>query len=218
MNQLVDIEIRKVLDIVIQKGVPFVCFSFPGSNNVTFFIKKNNNVSEIHDYSDMACDTGFLVTPFNEDGSDAKIFLQPDLIFDEESNNENIIKQLNQLPDYRRNLEKNHQFSTEKNAFLRNVIAIKKLIKQEKIQKAVLSKIRNIPTNNLEQILPDLFFEINDQYTEAFCYLLFTPQTGMWLGASPESLIQEIDKNYYTYAIAGTRYLNGTPINRYLLI
>ncbi len=78
-------------------------------------------------------------------------------------------------------------------------------IKNDKLQKIVLSRFKNIE-------LPvrfnsfDFFEALSQQYNNAFVYLAFIPDVGSWIGATPESLI-EIDKNrqFRTVALAATQ-------------
>lgn len=73
------------------------------------------------------------------------------------------------------------------------------------LQKVVLSRYQDfdIPSN----FSPYNFFEqINSRYPNAFCYILSTPENGVWMGATPERLMTiENGRQFTTDALAGTQ-------------
>jgi isochorismate synthase len=80
------------------------------------------------------------------------------------------------------------------------------LIKREEFYKVVPSKVKNIEINN-EVNLGDAFIKACHKYTNAFVNLSFSAQTGLWFGASPETLIEDKKGEYFkTMALAGTQH------------
>lgn len=79
-----------------------------------------------------------------------------------------------------------------------------------KVQKVILS--RTITLNrDLKHDLPGIFLRLTQRYPAAFCYLVASPQTGIWLGASPELLFAQHDQQCTTVSLAGTRSSEGSP-------
>lgn len=72
-----------------------------------------------------------------------------------------------------------------------------------KVNKVVLSRIFGLKAQNISWV--DVANELWETYPHAFGYLFYTPETGAWLGATPETLLQ-IKPNgmFYTHALAGT--------------
>jgi len=69
-------------------------------------------------------------------------------------------------------------------------------------QKIVLANTKTIP---LSQFNPILFFEkLAQEYPNAFVYCAYTPVSGWWLGASPETLITTQNNQFKSIALAGT--------------
>lgn len=56
----------------------------------------------------------------------------------------------------------------------------------------------------------DLFEKLEENYPGAFVYLLSSPKTGTWIGASPEPLLIQSRDLFETAAIAGTRSIEST--------
>ena len=71
------------------------------------------------------------------------------------------------------------------------------------LEKVVLSRIKKISFNTKE-ILNYLFY-LKASNTNAFTYLITSPQTGTWVGATPEKLIQGTAGAFHTMALAGTQ-------------
>tara|TARA_B100000795_G_scaffold65782_1_gene44822 strand:- start:32416 stop:33420 length:1005 start_codon:yes stop_codon:yes gene_type:complete len=71
------------------------------------------------------------------------------------------------------------------------------------LEKVILSRIKKIPFNTKE-ILNYLFY-LKASNTNAFTYLITSPQTGTWIGATPEKLIQGTAAEFQTMALAGTQ-------------
>lgn len=53
--------------------------------------------------------------------------------------------------------------------------------------------------------LSDMLAELDRRYPEAFIFCFHTPESGTWIGASPETLLEKRGGNLATMALAGTR-------------
>lgn len=71
------------------------------------------------------------------------------------------------------------------------------------LEKIILSRLKSIKFNTKE-ILNYLFY-LKASNTKAFTYLVTSPETGTWLGATPERLVQFYDGKFQTMALAGTK-------------
>ncbi|WMN11560.1 chorismate-binding protein [Marivirga salinae] len=78
-------------------------------------------------------------------------------------------------------------------------------IKREEFYKVVPSKIKNIESNN-DINLGQAFINACKKYPNAFVNLTYSSKTGLWFGASPETLIEDKKGEYFkTMALAGTQ-------------
>lgn len=69
-------------------------------------------------------------------------------------------------------------------------------------QKVVLSRNQHISLPDLDCI--GLYKNLVLRYPHAFCYLCYHPKVGLWMGASPETLIEVKDQKVKTMALAAT--------------
>lgn len=77
-----------------------------------------------------------------------------------------------------------------------------KAIENGKFQKVVLSREQRISLPELDCI--GLYKNLARRYPDAFCYLWYHPKVGLWMGASPETLIDVKDQKIHTMALAAT--------------
>jgi isochorismate synthase len=80
-------------------------------------------------------------------------------------------------------------------------------ISKGEVKKVILSRVIEIDLN-LQEKLSRLFQLLCRQNPSAFIYLIVTPETGTWMGASPELLLSKRGKEFTTVSLAGTRNLN----------
>ncbi len=81
------------------------------------------------------------------------------------------------------------------------ISAFEKLSSGE-LEKMIVSRLKSIPFNTKEILNYLLYLKASN--TNSFTYLLTSPQTGTWLGATPERLVQYQDSEFITMALAGT--------------
>lgn len=75
-------------------------------------------------------------------------------------------------------------------------------IEKEEFQKVVLSREQHITLPDLDCI--GLYKNLVLRYPDAFCYLWYHPKVGLWMGASPETLIEVDHQKVNTMALAAT--------------
>lgn len=76
-------------------------------------------------------------------------------------------------------------------------------IKKGVFQKVVLSRKMQVSCEDID--LEKYFKKLTMLYPNAFCSIFFHPAIGLWLGATPEQLLQSNENNIKTVALAGTQ-------------
>lgn len=87
------------------------------------------------------------------------------------------------------------------------IVLLKKLIdelKSSKLTKLVLSRALFVEKDLHSLVIP-LLSEITDLYPSAFVYLFVHPIAGIWIGASPETLLEGKQQSFKTMSLAGTK-------------
>lgn len=72
-----------------------------------------------------------------------------------------------------------------------------------KFDKLVCSRAEKVTVDNIDSIA--VFKRMLKTYPDAFCYCFFSPESGLWLGATPEQLVKVKADTLQTVALAGTQ-------------
>lgn len=92
--------------------------------------------------------------------------------------------------------------STPEKSHAAGVDNILRQIDNGKLQKAVLAKVI-VRTVGID--IESTFMTLCETRPDAFVFYFSTPQTGTWLGASPELLLRRHNDRFSTMSLAGTR-------------
>ena len=191
-------------NICIAKNLPFVSFRLPQQTHSTTYIQSTPGNVEWSSIRDISDETGFLLAPFDTRNGHSYILIKPDLVFEEEEIDRELIRKVESLeprPDPQWNGEA--PVVTGREAYMEQVDAIKSCIANGAFQKAVLSRIRVVEGNHME-VIPRLYQTICRKHPNAFSYL-FKSDEHFWLGASPEPLLRLRGGKISTVSLAGTR-------------
>lgn len=97
--------------------------------------------------------------------------------------------------------------STTKEAHIHAVNAAKLHMRNGALNKVVISRVQDLFMENLAPM--EIFNALCDYYPKAFCYAQYHPSSGLWMGATPELLLQKTGSKYHTVALAGTKSRNS---------
>lgn len=185
------------LSNVLEKGNPFVFYRKPNSTKVCQLVQNDKALHYLENFNQK----GFIFAPFNS--LDNKIlFPFENSFFLVHEYQENCIS-----------LKDNSTFSTSKLLQKKHFNLVAKgiaFIRKNKTSKIVLSRKETIQKSNIN--LVKTFENLLNKYANAFVYIWFHPEVGLWLGATPETLINTRNKNFKTMALAGTQNF-GSSIN-----
>jgi isochorismate synthase len=186
-------------------NIPFVSYRLP--NAPTPITLAGGFFSTDPRYASGDC---FVVAPFDADQHAALKFYLPFFEVEGWSTEAdfNGIDELITIPD----LHGNKPVVADYASYSAQFASLMKKLKTGEFKKLVLSRI--IETEMVEQTNPALLFEkLCSTYPSAFVYLFFDGHHELWLGASPETLL-EVDaaKKAKTMSLAGTRVLDEKGI------
>jgi isochorismate synthase len=178
--------------------LPFVIYKKPNDINI---IGKFQNTNEL-----------FLINDFTEKGFAFCSFDGLKNIIIPEYQSENIIDDL--LYEAHNTASKigNPNSENDKINFERLVSNGINAINDNKFKKVVLSRKEQIELIDFDFIT--IFKNTIYAYPSAFCYCFYHPKIGLWLGATPEQLVQVSNNKFNTVSLAGTQKvsINKEPI------
>ncbi|GLB50476.1 chorismate-binding protein [Neptunitalea lumnitzerae] len=178
--------------------LPFVVYRKPNASEVTAFLQKDSTINYVSDFQEK----GFVFAPFNT--------AEKPILFKEEDCERITIDSFKKLE----NLflvdtsaiisEAAHQFHV---ALVTN--AVSTLKEETDFKKVVLSRKESVAIEAFSPL--EVFQNILATYPTAFCYCWYHPSIGLWLGATPETLLKVYRNKLSTMALAGTqRYIEHT--------
>lgn len=182
-----DVFFREVSDHFDQE-LPFVLYKYPDDNQINGLLQSNN---ELHGLDTLE-QCGFVMVPFKGNG---------EAILIPKSASKEISCQLSRVTN-RPGMGPLQVEYLDKQRHLDLVNKGVAAIEKGAFQKVVLSREQQIPLPDLDSF--GLYRNLVLRYPNAFCYLLYHPLVGMWVGASPETLVEVEDQKLSTMALAAT--------------
>ena len=184
----------EILSDQFNSKLPFVAYRKPNSTIVKTMLQFDDYLHKIEDFTE----SGFICAPFED--SEAAV-----LIPDENSDSFEV--------EYQAKNETIGSFDDftiegEKQKHIELVQKGLDAIHANKFTKVVLS--RREDTSLLETNPVTIFRQLLQQYDAAFVYCWFHPKVGLWLGATPETLLKIEGNTFSSMALAGTQEYNGT--------
>jgi isochorismate synthase len=194
---------------IVSRHFPFVIYRLPKEHSYNCVVNKGFDFSYAENNSGYIQQKGFLIAPFIESHQSPKVFIKPESFFQFKSFDEIIDVSLHESAHRaEKNTDNNFENETNESDFQNQVADTVEKIKNGDLKKAVLSAIT---IYNVEQNFQpiQLFEKLCRQYPDVFVYIINTPQTGCWIGASPELLMKFDEHHIESISLAGTRFDSG---------
>lgn len=176
---------------------PFVIFRMPGSSASEIYSGKIKQINLTDAYNLQ----GFILSPFTSSSQNPALFLEPDSVLEIFSEiPDSLIDQM-QLSE---SLPEIGILNTDRENYIQNLVKLIELLRSGEANKVVISRTTVIDRfSNLQLI--QFYNALCKTYPHTFVYLAHIPPYGIWMGATPETLISCHDRECSTMALAGTR-------------
>ena len=182
----------KIFDKIVkfyQKELPFVVYRNPNDTILSGFFMNDNSLFYTDDFSE----SGFVFAPFNADEKAILFPLQKTNLLSEKI-------------DLDTHLYETKEFSNDSSSKENHINLVEKAIKEinkSELQKVVISRKEDLKFSNFD--LLSVYKNLLEKYNNAFVYLWFHPKVGLWLGATPETLLHVKESSFKTMSLAGTQ-------------
>lgn len=181
----------------------FAFFRLPNNNNLKLLISDStetlNNLRELNSLN------GFIMTPFNTDlekkNSHPIILIKPSILLDDTNYINYLLKKSMHEESQNKKISFDIIEDKEKYEIIFNIFHDQ--LNNNNFSKLVLSRECKIRLDENAPIAT--LFNKALQNENCFVYLCHTPQTGTWLGCSPELLLRNRGNKWNTVSLAGTR-------------
>ncbi|MCX2680117.1 chorismate-binding protein [Galbibacter sp. EGI 63066] len=179
----------------LKNELPFVVYRKPDDRNINGLLQHNDDLFFVEDYTE----SGFAFAPFQ---ADKKAILIP-------QNTSETIQCL--VETYENGVS---AFISEieddkaKESHIKLVEKAITAIENSETKKVVVSRKKEIGIEKFDML--SVFKKLVTKYPQAFCYVWYHPKGGMWIGATPETLLQVKNNQFQTMALASTQSYQGS--------
>ena len=181
-------------------ALPFVLYSKPNTSVVKGVFQENDIVYT----SENLTESGFVFSPFD---SDKQTVLIPTEQSDSLETSFSVTEDNREAEDKLKSNESEADLNNAKTFHIALVSNAIKMIKDSTFKKVVISRKEEVVL--LESNPIQLFKRLLSQYKTAFVYCWYHPKIGLWLGATPETLLSVTGNRFTTMALAGTQEYKG---------
>lgn len=200
----------RILDALIEQDTCFAIFRLPHETSLRFVMQTSGTPLLLRDIEELNGQQGFVISPFLVSTASPILVIQPDLISIPEGmiplreNRQEEVRTLNHTDISKAGGIDKAGYSRLFDRFLRPLT-------DGEMKKLVLS--RNKIIDREKTFSPGRsFFNAVKRYPHSYVYLFHTPQSGTWLGSTPEILLKGAKSEWHTVALAGTRYPNSGTV------
>lgn len=185
----------------IHHQLPFAIYRLPGKKQVFVLAQQYGAEKKIKTLTTVKNESGFVFAPFQNTQKSSTIFIPahlhttPSKLSGFESTTHTPTISEGRIDKY---------VSVQKTDFKKLVQSIVTHINQKQYSKIVAARVKQI--NKPTSFNPIAFFhQLCEAYSNAFVSLVYTPSAGIWMGATPEVLLQYGHDKFTAYSLAGTK-------------
>ncbi|MFV9550840.1 chorismate-binding protein [Algibacter sp. PT7-4] len=177
--------------------LPFVVYSKPNNDEICARLQQDSSLN----YATTFTESGFVFSPFDDINKTV-------LISEDKSKYITCAAFNTSLEKNVENIQLNSDLSKAKAFHINLVKQGIHSIKTSSLKKVVLSRQETLSLSQTNPIL--IFKSLLKAYKLAFVYCWYHPKVGLWLGATPETLIKIEGPKFSIMALAGTQDYNGS--------
>ncbi|AUP81211.1 chorismate-binding protein [Flavivirga eckloniae] len=179
--------------------LPFVAYRKPKEDRINALLQQT---SDLHYASDFT-EKGFVFSPFDDAEKTVLIPLDTSKSLHIDS-----VDFKNATESTNKKEEVTTEDLKEKQQHIELVKKGVEAISNNQFKKVVLSRQETVTVSESNPI--SIFKRLLSTYKSAFVYCWYHPKVGLWLGATPETLIKIEGHRFSIMALAGTQDYNGT--------
>ncbi len=192
---------KEVLEYCILNKISFAIYKLPDTEKNILLIGKE--VKELKHLDSFSKDEeGFIISPFSHRNGWPTL-LMPVLLEVESTLSYDILCQLKSCSNGSAELE-NILHYADYTSYCEQFNKLHKYIENGIVRKAILSRIKHVPGLSVD-LASEFYYKLSEKYGNAYTFMFYTPQSGLWSGASPELLLERNGEMAKTVSLAGTR-------------
>jgi isochorismate synthase len=197
------LRLAKLINLCLEKNIPFVSFRLPDENAVRTMIQLSGKFNLFETFQEAADRSGFVYAPFHRKTDCPVVLFEPELIIENDNFNDSLLNEISEKEPLYPHATYKKPFETNKEEYLKGVESVIHSF-DKTLSKTVLSRIHL--ENKPDHFDPGKFFvDLQEKYSNVFCHLINIPGAGNWAGATPETFLKMDDERVQTVSLAGTQ-------------
>ena len=181
--------------------LPFVIYKKPKETAITAILQNDDTLYFVDDYTE----SGFVFAPFDTKQSQSILIPTEDstqLSFASLENLDDEEKPLGKPPSIISTIKRKDHMDLVQRGIDE--------INNTRLKKVVLSRKQELPHSYQSPL--EIFKKLASKYPTAFVYCWYHPSIGLWLGATPETLLSVYNRKLHTMSLAGTQKMSDHKI------
>lgn len=201
----------RVLAFLVRSKRSFAFWRYPEEDTVHFCMQSYGQPAVLHEIEDLNGREGFVFAPFDVSEEHPIILLNPDT-FSWEDEKVRYREVAGVFPSVCRETAPGILSpEEEKDVYESRFGLFSRALAGKKFDKLVLSRKHIIRRNGTDGLYLS-FLRAAKRYIYSYVYLFHSPETGTWMGSTPEILLAGQDACWKTVALAGTQPLRDGKI------
>lgn len=197
----------------IEKRICFAAYSLPNQSEFSIILQRPAYPLKFNPEEIFTNYKGFIIAPFDSEKAD-KLLIRDDFFLSENKIDLDALKFVNELKPHKKHIH-DLPLTTPIETYFQQFNDFISFLNRRRAKKLVLSRVIN-SYKNPNRSYSELFKIVNSKYPDSFNYIFYTPNTGLWMGASPEQLLRINGDEASTVALAGTQKSRDIPLNKYV--
>ncbi len=197
---------RQILDYCILHHIPFAIFKMPGESKSVLLVCNEVEVIEPNDLRNYLNADGYLIAPFSFSKSSC-LYIKADYVIDDSEKYWSGFEHIKTI-NSQENIDDSKTYYATFEDYQKQFAQLYQHILDGDIRKAILSRIKPIKDISKKDA-GEFYYTLCSKYPKAYTFMYYTPQSGLWSGASPELFLKIKDNHAYTVSLAGTRNSTG---------
>lgn len=194
-----------MIDKLIKQGRSFAIYRKPGEEAPRFVMQTSGSVRLLYNIEELNEQQGFVIAPFQVSKECPIVMIRPDTTRMPESGE---MEDLPIDPEFHSDETANTSERKTKDNYTHCFDTFIKPLQEKTMDKLVLS--RSLTLDREDGFSPaKAFYKACKQYIRSYVYLCHTPETGTWLGGTPEIILSGEKGEWHTVALAGTQPLQN---------
>lgn len=196
--------IDQTIDNHIAAGHAFAAWIGPGEQQIHYALQQQGRPHELSAITELKEMRGFVMAPFQQSEAHPIVVLEPD------EQGEWAVPTPSEVNEKKASSVKN-TFPTPEADYAQRFTLFTQPLLHHPDRKLVLSRKQLVP-KQAGFSMGKSFLAAVSRYIRSFVYLCHTPQTGTWMGSTPEILLSGEQHNWHTVALAGTQPLRDGKV------